>query len=67
MSSSGSARGSAGCLAAVLSAAPAGMEAVLHVYVQVSTDAMSVLCAGMALHHLCGPTAENKRAEQENT
>ena len=55
-----------GCLEAILSAAPAGMEAALRARVQASADAMSALCAGMALQHLRGAAAENKRAAQEN-
>ena len=38
-----------GCLEAVLSAALAGMEAALRARIQASADAMSALCAGMAL------------------
>ena len=55
-----------GCLVAVLSAAPAGMEAALRARIQASANAMSALCVGMALQHLCGAAAKNKRAAQEN-
>ena len=38
-----------GCLAAILSVAPAGMEAIVCARVQAFADAMSALCMGMAL------------------
>ena len=50
----------------VLSIATGGMEAALRVRVKVSANAMSALCTGMALQHLWGIAAKNKRAAQEN-